>query len=98
MYRVSPSAPPAVFRLTVDAEGVAGVLHDTAPAGLGDRQPPAPGSVSPRLRSRHLTYLRDVNRWWDHWMPVAATGWGALVLILPLLVVQFLLAVVRRPH
>lgn len=97
MYRVSPSTPPEVFRLTVDAEGLADVLADTAPAGLGSRQLPAPGT-GPWLQSRQLAHLRDINRWWDHWMPVAATGWGALVLILPLMLVQFFVAAVRGPR
>jgi hypothetical protein len=35
--------------------------------------------------------------WWDNWVPVAATGWGALVVIAPMLAADFLIRAIRGP-
>ncbi len=90
MYRVSPSSTPAAFHLTVDASAIPDVLVDTSAARSSDPHRPANGPAQPWKRLWHQDYLRDASRWWDDWVPVATTGWGALVVIAPMLVVQFL--------
>ncbi|USX44664.1 hypothetical protein [Dietzia kunjamensis] len=50
-------------------------------------------SHSPRRRN----YLGDASLWWDNWVPVAATGWGALVVIAPMLAADFLIRAIRGP-
>ena len=88
MHRATPSSTPADFRLTIAGATVPEVLID----------PSARTSTIPRRYSHHF---RDVSRWWEDWVPVATTGWGALVLIVPLLIVQFLVYIigaVSRPR
>lgn len=62
----------------------------TAPEPDPDESP----SASPRRWTltlpRRGTYVRDATLWWDDWVPVATTGWGAAVLIAPLLVARVL--------
>ncbi|AWH92502.1 hypothetical protein [Dietzia lutea] len=43
---------------------------------------------------RRGDYVRDATLWWDDWVPVAATGWGAVVLIAPLLAAEVLIRAV----
>ena len=38
-------------------------------------------------------YARDATLWWDDWVPVATTGWGAVFLIAPLLMARVLIRV-----
>jgi len=38
--------------------------------------------------------MDSARMWWDDWLPVAATGWGAVFLIAPLLVAHVLIRAV----
>lgn len=40
--------------------------------------------------SRHPNYFGDTCVWWGHWVAVAATGWGAVTVIAPVLMTYFL--------
>ena len=53
-------------------------------------------TASPRRWTlpRRGNYVRDATLWWDDWVPVATTGWGAVVLIAPLLATEFLIRAV----
>ena len=65
----------------------------TAPEPEPDESPAA----SPQLwtlRGRGH-YARDATLWWDDWVPVATTGWGAVFLIAPLLATGFLIRATR---
>ena len=44
---------------------------------------------------RRGDYARDATLWWDDWVPVATTGWGALFVIAPLLATGFVLRATR---
>lgn len=84
------SPPPADFHVAVAGSDVSGLLVDPQLAAY-QRDPARPPIMS-RVRklSRHPNYLDDTSVWWGTWMPVATTGWGALFLVVPLLVTHFL--------
>lgn len=93
MHRVSRSTPPANFHVTAAASDASSVLPDPQLAA-STRDPDRP-PVTSRGRwqlSRHPTFFDRASVWWDSWMPVATTGWGALILIAPLVVMSDLLA------
>ena len=90
MFRVSSSPPPEAFRLTTDASAVPDVLIDSSAKRSREPHRRMNGPARP-WKSPPTDYLRDAGKWWDDWVPIATTGWGALVVIAPLLVVQFLL-------
>lgn len=56
-----------------DVEGLLGAAPHLAPA-TRHREPP-----------ERLTVYDTVCVWWGQWVAVAATGWGAVVLLVPLL-------------
>lgn len=86
MYRVSASPAPSTYPLSADPARVTSVLIDPAASAGGDGH-------RPRGRFSVDAY-RDLGRWWDDLAPVAATGWGAVVVILPMLVVQAVIELV----
>ena len=73
---------------------VAAVGPESVEVFAGGR-PTAPGTVS-HGDSQIPSYFKDANVWWSSWVPVAATGWGALVVVVPLIAVHFLVCTIRR--
>ena len=60
--------------------------------------PPDESPTAARQRwtlPRRGDYARDATLWWDDWVPVATTGWGALFVIAPLLATGFVLRATR---
>lgn len=96
MDSVRRSPQSGYFGTTAQASDVAEVFiaHGEAP------KPAASHLTVGRAESdagvpRYPHVVETVSVWWGNWIPVAATGWGALVLIAPLLVAQFLLGIFR---
>lgn len=98
MHSASQSPRPADFPLAADGSDVVGLWagspHDDAE--LADPEHEHPEQTDPE-RGDFLTAMRAS---WDDWVPVATTGWGAVVLIGPLLAVHALVWVLggRRPR
>lgn len=91
MYKVPHSPQPTHFRVSATGADVADAFTDAQPsASAGDPDGPPTTAHEPWKRSRRPDYVRDACAWWENWVPVAATGWGALVVIAPLLVTHFL--------
>ncbi|SMO41983.1 hypothetical protein SAMN06265174_101517 [Dietzia kunjamensis subsp. schimae] len=63
-----------------------------------DRDPDAASTNSRRLLTqlRRRNYAGDASMWWENWVPVAATGWGAVFVIAPLLVADVLIRALGR--
>ncbi|UVE95957.1 hypothetical protein [Dietzia sp. B32] len=81
---------------------VSGLLAGSPHAGRA--HDPNDGTTSRRLLtlSRRRNYARDASMWWENWVPVAATGWGAVFVIAPLLVADVLIrtttGLLRKNH
>ena len=92
MYSVPHSPPPAQFRVATTASEASEFFTDVDLARRHDDAPRAgAGSTMRETLSRLPDYFCDLWSWWGHWVAVAATGWGALVLIAPLLLTHLLL-------
>ncbi|HJC59813.1 MAG TPA: hypothetical protein H9755_05700 [Candidatus Dietzia intestinigallinarum] len=105
MDKVAHSPPPAQFRVSATGADVADVFADTRPAACtGDPDRPSLRSRGHTERSRgakqswRSTYGTHACLWWDNWVAVAATGWGALVVIAPLLVTHVLIWAAGAPR
>jgi hypothetical protein len=88
MHSASPSPRPADFHVAADSSHVAGLLADSVHA---EPQHTEPGRGD---------FLGAMRASWDDWVPVATTGWGAVVLLAPLLLVHALVWALggrRRP-
>lgn len=86
MHTSPHSASPASFRIEASARDVADVFTDPHPQSTNPSRP--------TRRRRSLSRRPDcaeASLWWDTWVPVAATGWGALVVIAPLIAARFLI-------
>lgn len=93
MHRVTHFPPPAVFHLAVDSTDVSGLFADTqfAANGHDQRRPPFMSRRRWNL-FRHLNFFDHVSMWWGNIVPVAASGWGALIVITPLMLTYFLVS------
>lgn len=92
IYSVPHSPPPAQFRVATAASEVCEVFSDVDLARChGDPTRAGAGSTVRERLSRLPAYFCGLWSWWGHWVAVAATGWGALVLIAPLLLTHLLL-------
>jgi hypothetical protein len=98
MHSASQSPRPADFQLAADSSDVeglwAGSSHDDPE--LTDPVHGAPEQTDPERGD----FLAAMRASWDDWVPVATTGWGAVVLIAPLLAVHALVWAFggRRPR
>lgn len=92
MHTVPHSPQPANFHVAAAGSDVAGLFADSQHMAHG-QGPNASSTTSRRLWKPSLRrkYLGDANVWWDNWVPVAATGWGALFVIGPLLAADCLI-------
>lgn len=72
MYATPQSPTPATFHVRASGSDVAGLF--------GGEPRTADHGESPDT----LNLYDTVCVWWGHWVAVAATGWGALVLLVPL--------------
>lgn len=85
------SPPPADFHVGAAGSDVSGLLADTQLAANERDQNRPPITSRARLKlSRQPNYFDDTGVWCATWVPVATTGWGALFLVVPLLVTHFL--------
>lgn len=83
---------PAQFRVATTASEASEFFTDVELARQHDDAPRAgAGSTMRKNLSRLPDYFCDLWSWWGHGVAVAATGWGALVLIAPLLLTHLLL-------
>ena len=76
---------PESFHVSAHTSDVTGLFtgsRDESAAGSRRPLPRLPGCVD------------SARMWWDDWLPVAATGWGAVFLIAPLLVAHVLIRAV----
>jgi len=84
--------PVAVTGMVFAAGGI--VYEAVADAQLEayKKDPDRPPIMSRGLwkLSRHPNYFGDACVWWGNWVAVAATGWGALTVIAPLIMTYFL--------
>lgn len=91
MHTGPHSPPPADFHVAAAGSDVSGLFIDAKLAARKRDQDRM--SVMSRVRwtlSRHATYLDATSVWWGNWVPVATTGWGALFLVAPMLMMHFL--------
>lgn len=88
MHSASQSPRSADFHVTADGSDVeglwAGSPHDDAE--LADPE----HDHSEHADSGRGDFLAAMRASWDDWVPVATTGWGAVVLIAPLFAVHAL--------
>ena len=88
MHSASQSPRSADFHVTADGSDVVGLWagspHDDAE--LADPGHGAPEQTDPERGD----FLAAMRASWNDWVPVATTGWGAVVLIAPLLAVHAL--------
>lgn len=92
MDRVTQSPQLANFHVTADGSEVSGLFaHAQLSTSKRDQVRPPILSRGPWRRSGQPNYLDDARVWWDAWVPVATTGWGALGVIAPLIVTHFLI-------
>lgn len=95
MYSAPRSPHPESFRVTVSGADASGLLGHSMRLGDTHDRPLPPGKTpDPSRRPDRQSLVHDARLWWDDWIPVATTGWGALVLIVPLLVAQVVLGIV----
>lgn len=91
MHRVTHSPPPADFHVAATGSDVSGLFTRAhREANHHHDRPPALARVRLTL-SRLPTYSHDASVWWQNWVPVATSGWGALTVIAPLLATHFFL-------
>jgi hypothetical protein len=83
MHSASQSPRPADFHLAADSSDVAG-LWASSPHDDPEHDHPEHSD------SGRGDFLAAMRASWDDWVPVATTGWGAVVLIVPLLAVHAL--------
>ncbi|MEH6821626.1 MAG: hypothetical protein V7706_16950 [Dietzia psychralcaliphila] len=93
MHSASQSPRPADFHVSADGADVAGLFADPRDAGAGHGE-------HEQAESERGDFPGAMRASWDDWMPVATTGWGAVVLIAPLLAVHALVWAFggRRPR
>lgn len=93
MHSAPQSPRPTDFYVTADGADVAGLFTDSRDADAGHDE-------SEQADSERGDFLGAMRASWDDWMPVATTGWGAVVLIAPLFVVHALVWAFggRRPR
>lgn len=80
---------PESFHVNVTGVEASGLLGRSArPGHTPDRPRSAGRTTGPSLWHDGRGVLHGARVWWDDWLPVATTGWGALALIAPLLAAQ----------
>lgn len=92
MHTVPESSRPASFHVAAAGSDVSGLFADSQHTVTGR----APNDLSTTRRrldrmSQRRTYLEGASVWWDNWVPIATTGWGAVIVIAPLLAAEFLI-------
>lgn len=88
MHSASQSPRPTDFHVAADGADVAELFAD--PWGADAEHDSPDPAESEQSDSERGDFLGAMRASWDDWMPVATTGWGAVVLIVPLLVVHAL--------
>ena len=95
MDTTARSPRPESFHVSARSSEVTDLFTGSRDAARAEaRDEPAAGSRRPRPASRLPGLMDSARMWWDDWLPVAATGWGAVFLIAPLLAAHVLIRAV----
>ncbi|MDV8002776.1 hypothetical protein [Rhodococcus sp. IEGM 1408] len=88
MHTVPHSPRPASFHVAVAGSEVRGLFTD---AQVATQEPDRPRITSREYwsQARRSNAFGDSSAW-GNWLPVATTGWGALFVVAPLLIANFL--------
>lgn len=88
MHTVPHSPRPASFHVAVAGSEVSGLFTESH---VATQAPDRPRITSREFwsQARRSNAFGDAGAW-GNWLPVATTGWGALCIVAPLLVVNFL--------
>lgn len=92
MHKRTRSDPPANFYVAAGGSDLSELLPDPRLEAIRHGRDRPPTASQKRWKPSHTpNYLDDASVWWGSWVPVAATGWGALFIIVPLVVTDFLI-------